>query len=261
MALKPVVDKIEEVPEAFRGEYEASEGKFRLKLDGELPEHVADRNKLKEFRDTNIALGKEVAGLKATVERVKDIDPEEYKKAKDRLEALEKRGVKGADDIQATVTAALTEFQKTHVDPLRTQLTEAKKKEAAAQEKLNESRYKEVIGSALAKVGAKPDAVDFLVTKAKNTFTVAEGEVKALDGKYSPKNVTEPISVDEWVPTVIKEYPSLFEKSNGGGGKGGVGAGGVTGNGRQIVNPTPEELGRINPKDLAEGKVQIVHTK
>lgn len=252
---KYLVDALTDVPEPIRGEYEPHEGKFRLKIEGEIPEIVEKTRKLTEFRDNNRSLNDQITTLKSQLEERKDLDPAEYVKMKDKLAKLEKAGVKDSNDVQAQVQEALARTVKEHVDPLRKQLEAEKTARAEAQERLNKARLREVIGGAVIKAGARQDAVDYLLTKAVDVFQVVDGEVKAKDGKYSPSKVTEPIAVEEWVSTLPKDNAFAFEKSNGGGSKG---SGEVKPGDKVLVNPTPQQLG-AHAADIAAGKMKVVH--
>jgi hypothetical protein len=59
---KAVVATLEEVPQALRSEYEPRDGKFVLKVEGDLPGYVAEgvvaqqRTKLDEMRENNRTL-------------------------------------------------------------------------------------------------------------------------------------------------------------------------------------------------------------
>ena len=70
MALKAVIDSLDQVAEAFRPEYTSKDGKFVLAIEGApagfvpASELATANGKLTEFRDNNIALLKEVDTLK-----------------------------------------------------------------------------------------------------------------------------------------------------------------------------------------------------
>lgn len=127
--MKAIVDSLDDVAEPLRDEYEAHEGKFRLKLEGTptgfVPssDHVDVRTKLSEFRDNNLELYKgiaELAGvseatslapLKELVAKLKDIDPDEHEKLKAKVVELEKKGAK-PDDVAAQIAAAVDPLKK-----------------------------------------------------------------------------------------------------------------------------------------------------
>ena len=139
MALKFVVDKLDDVPSAFRGEYtKGDDGKFRLVLDGEHP----DTAKLKEFRNTNNEVKKERDALKLKVAE------------------LEKRA---PDEDVAALTAKLATSEAARIE---------------AQSKADASVLKSVVTAAFLKAGGRQKAADYILGQAKSVFTVENGELK-----------------------------------------------------------------------------------
>ena len=63
--MKAIIDSLEEVPETLRTEYESKDGRYVLKLDGDMPgfvsseEHAGVKTRLIEFRDNNIKMLRE----------------------------------------------------------------------------------------------------------------------------------------------------------------------------------------------------------
>lgn len=264
MSLKPVITALTDVPEALRGEYEPWDGKYKLKLEGEIPGFVAAA-KHAEFRDTNVRLLKSLGAdtVEAALQRaglftgldadrlaaLKDIDPAEYRALKTKLEQLEKKGVTKPDDVQAQIQAALDGFKTTVVGPLQEKLTTAEKANLAKEQRLNEAAVRSAIGDRFVKAGGKPEAVDFIVDRAKQTFRVVDDKVVAAEGKYGAQG--EPLTVEEWISGATKEYAFVFEPSKGGGAAPAGGGSAPRAGVRRLVNPTPEELGAL---DIVPGK-------
>lgn len=265
MPLKPVVTDLATVPEPFRAEYELRDGSYHLKLDGDPAgyvkgtDHAALNGKVAEFRENNIkilkALGVEnVDGALQKLEALKAIDPAEYQRLRDDAAKLEKKGVKGEGDLQTIVQAALK--------PLAEKLEQSERREAEARTRADRARLREVIGTAALKAGAKPGAIDFLLQKAEETFVVEDGEVKARPTKFSPSGTGSLINVPEWLGSTTKEYDFAFEPNKGGGANpAGGGAGAPKPGVKQIVNPSPEDLGRltyVQGKGLTDRSGQVV---
>ena len=116
MALKAVIDSLDQVAEAFRPEYTSKDGKFVLAIEGApagfvpASELATANGKLTEFRDNNIALLKEVDTLKpvktefeAFKVKYDGIDPAEVVTLKAKVAEFEKKGVKDPNDIAAQI--------------------------------------------------------------------------------------------------------------------------------------------------------------
>lgn len=265
MALKPVVTALTDVPEAHRPLYEQRDGKYVLALEGDPAGYVkatdlADANgKLIEFRDNNVkllkALGADsvdgalaraavVAGIDpAKLAALKDLDPEAAKAALARVAELEKKGVKTGEDVAVQIKAAIDSAMA----PVREELANEKKARTEAQSRADEALLRETVGSKYLKAGGKPEAVDFIVAEFKKDFRVVNNAVVALDGRLSPENGVKPLTDQEWLAGATKKFGFAFEPSKGGGANP---AGAGNGNGarpgvRQMVNPSPQELGRL----------------
>lgn len=270
--MKAIASSLSEIPEALRSEYDQKDGKFILRLEGDLPGHVkasdlaASNGKLVEFRDKNIALLKEVAALagvseasdlsplKSKMDQFAGLDIEELKTLKGKYAELEKKGVKGADDFKAAIDAA--------VNPLKQELIKEREERVKVQKAADLSMLRTTVGERFLKVGGKAKALDYIVNQAAQVFKVEDGAVKALPHRFSSNSNTpgEPLSVEEWISSMTAEADFAFEPSRGGGANGsgnGAGAGARPGV-RQIVNPTPQQLGEL-AKDIRAGKVEIVN--
>ncbi len=275
--MKASVISLDEIPEALRGEYEEKDGKFLLKLEGDpagfvTAAQLAEANgKVVEFRDRNTALLNEAAVLagvsktedlsllKAKLATFEGIDPKEYKELKEKIAELEKKGVKGADDLQVRITsgigAAIKPLQE-QIAKGQDELKKEREERVTAQVRVGEALLRQKIGDEFIKLKGIPNAMDFIVTQAKNTFHVVDDEVKARDTKFSTAKPGEPIGVDEWLAQAVKDYDFAFEASEGGGGrppKYGDPKPGI----KQLVDPTPQQLGE-HCDEIAEGKLRVV---
>lgn len=223
MALKYTIDDIVEAPGPLRSEYEkGTDGKFHLKIDGH-----PDTTKLAEFRTTNVTLMRERDALKAQYE---GIDPVAAKAA------IAKVAAGDAPDVVA----------------MKLELETEKSRTAAAQAKADDLVFRQAISSAFLATGGRPEAVDYIVGKAP--FVVgADGVLQPKPGEIAP-------TVEEWLVTQLQASAFAFHPSAGGGAIGAKQpALGVRSNVRQLVNPTPQELGAA-AKDIATGKVKVVIT-
>lgn len=274
--MKTIITTLEEVVEAFRGEYESRNGKYYLKMEGEIPgavELAESKGKVIEFRDHNIRLLKGIAELagvseardlepiKTKLAQYEGINPTEHKKMKDQLEEIKKKGISKGDDVAEIVREQIG----IAVDPLRKQLevTEAtlsaeKTARAEAQKRADSALLREMIGSKATKIGAKANALGFLIGQAEGSFVVKDEKVVARDAKFSVKKPGEPLEIDEWLEGAIKDYDFAFGPSLGGEpAPTGSGLGKPKPGVKQLVNPTPQELGQYS-KQIAKGEMQII---
>jgi hypothetical protein len=262
--MKIQIDSLEAVPEALRSEYEEKDGKFFLKMEGDIPAVVEatkrlteSNSKVIEFRDTNIALLKEVEGLRPLKTQFEGIDPVKAKEAIAKVAALDKKGIKSEEDIDVRVKATVDELLK----PLRDQLASSAAETAAERTRANELFMKNDIGEKFTKLGGKPKATEFVLGLAKDVFEVKDGAVVAKSGKFNPDKPGELHTPDSWLATIAKDYDFVIEPSKGGGApavKGTDGASVLKPGQTILKNPTPQQLGE-HAKDIAAGKIKVVH--
>lgn len=276
MALRTVVAALTDVPESLRGEYELKDGKYVLKLDGEVPGYVkasdlAEANgKVVEFRDNNVKLlkalgvdsidaGLQRAGLVAglTPERIaalKDLDPVAAKAALERVAELEKKGVKNSDDVATQIKAAL----EAALGPVHQELKDEKRARAEAQGRADNALLRQTIADKYLKAGGKPSAIDFIVSEAQKAFRVMDNAVQAQENRFSADKPGSPLGIDEWLSGVTKTFDFAFEPSKGGGaapGSNGSGAGASHPAGVKVIRGTQQELQRLGANmQYVEGK-------
>jgi hypothetical protein len=254
MALKAVVPDINAVPENLRSLYTQRDGKFVLDLEGDVPGYVPAQ-KHAEFRENNVkllkALGAETveaalqrAGLFTGLDsdrlaKLKDIDPAVYAELKAKADALEKKGVKGVDDVEALKKSLLEDLKASVVGPLQAQLAEMQKASQAKDQRIADATLRSAVAERFAKAGGKASASGFIVEEAKKAFRVVDDRVVAVDGRFGSDG--EPLTLDAWVAGATKEYDFAFEPSKGGGAAP-AGAGGAPAHKGPFKTPSGEEL-------------------
>lgn len=259
MPLAPVVDKIEDVPEAARPFYVQKDGKFHVDLSaapaGFVPaaDLAAANGKVVEFRDTNIALTKKVTELEPLKTKFEGIDPEVAKADRVKVAELEKKGVKNVDDIQTVVNAALK--------PVTDALAAITANAQDLQRKNDDNLLAGVIGDKFITVGGEAGAKDFIISKAREAFVVEAGVIKAKPTKFSTDKPGEPLGMDEWLTQQTKDAAFAFKKSGGGGAAPASGAAGVTLRAGQTIlkDPTPAQLGAA-AADIKAGKIRVEYS-
>jgi hypothetical protein len=186
---------------------------------------MAEDPKVTEFRETNTRLIKE-----------KEVLTKENEEFKKKFEGID-------PDVVRAQAAELETLRKAKPDErvkqLETELATEKAARAAAQATIDASVLRSAVTDKFLKAGGRPNALDFMVTKAKDVFTVENGV--PVGKVFDPDNPGVKLSVDAFIRQQIKESDFAFKPSNGGGAdpKPSGGRPGV----KELANPTPEQLG------------------
>lgn len=261
MKILPVVDSLDTVAKELQGFYEKQgDGKFHLQISGtptgfvSAAEHATTNAKLVEFRDNNIKMIKELEDLRPKVKMLEGLDVDAAKKALARVKELEDAGVKDKDGIAAMVKAQVEAATK----PLTEQITTLTTRNADLDKRASDAVRRAKVGEAFTKAGGEPSALDYIVGKSDGVFQVKDGNLVAVEGRFSPTKPADPLGVDEWMGMQAKESGFAFKPSGGGGAEGGKPNGGVVRNPNQTVikNPTPQQLGQY-AADVQAGKVRF----
>lgn len=220
MALPAIVDTIDSVPEAFRGEYAEKDGKFYLNLEGgeNLPFVTGLKTALAAERGLNKAAKDKVAAW----ERL-GVSPEEIET---RLEA---ERVKAEDALKKA--GKFDEVLATHLGNAKKERdTAVSAAEKARESALNLARRAIVdtrVGGALTKSKATAEGLDLLTERlgkrvglefgddGKETISIFEADGKTPMVGSGPGGLA---TFDDLVKDAIKNFPSLFEGAGGGSG-------------------------------------------
>jgi hypothetical protein len=229
MPLKYKFKSREEVPAEHATFYVERDGAWVLDADG-----VVEKTKLDEFRSTNVALAKERDELK---QRFEGIDPDEVRKlAEEKRKLEEAQQVKAGEVdkvIDARLKAARSEWEKQH----GAVVTERD----ALHARLSAIQIDQAVMSEASKRGLRATAIPDITARARNTFKLVNGVPQSFesDGQTARvgKDGVTPMSMTEWVDTLVSDAPHLFE-SNAGGGAAGTASGG---SGRTQKNPFRKE--------------------
>jgi hypothetical protein len=256
-----VVDSLDKVAEPLRSEYEQKDGKYVLKVEGQLPGFVAATEltaanaRVVEFRDKNIALLQEVEPLRVIKTQFEGIDPVAAKEAITQVAELGKKGVKKVDDLQVAIEAALK--------PIKEQLEASKAQTAEHAKRADESLFRNAVSEKFTKAGGKVKALDFVVGKAASVFEVKDGQVVAKANQFSAAKPGDALGLEEWLTTQARENDFAFEPSTGSGAnpaKGGNGGSGLKPGQTVLRDPTPKQLGEA-ASDIKAGKVKIEYSQ
>ncbi len=212
MALALVVDSLDSVPEAVRGEYAAKDGKFHLTVDGldaaYVPRDVHKRSNDEAAQRRHALsawekLGKtpdEIAALVAAQEA-------------DATDKLKKKG-----DFDAIL--------KQHTDRWAGEKTGLETRANSAEAFAKSAIVETSVMGALTKAKVTPEGVDLLTERLGKRIVLEIADGKRKIQIMQPDGVTPmagsgadgSATFDDLVKEAVKTYPSLFEGANGGGG-------------------------------------------
>lgn len=247
--MKTIVSNLSEVPEALRGEYDTlTDGRFMLKMEGDIPAVDEAHARLTEFRDNNIGLLKVKKELEDRLRIFEGIDPKEYGAMKTKITAFEQKGgVKDPTDLDAKLRQAIAEANA----PLQEQLEQVQYERQEAENRLAFRDLEQKLTAVGYRIGITEKAMPDFLNRGLEVFDL-DGAAKDGDSPlFSRIKPAEALSIEEWAQELGREAPHLFKSSTGGGATGGGGTAG-----KRTISADPLEIGR-NLEALAKGEVVI----
>jgi hypothetical protein len=253
MGLKYIVTKTEHeaLPEATRALYKEANGKFTLDVDDVAPmTEVTDlRNKVGEFRDTNIRLTKDVEKFKPVHDAVTAAGITDVNAHITEFKTLKEKGISKPDDVTTAINAALK--------PIQDALKAEQDARAAAETRANQSTFRELVTADANKAGVKPTALHHVIRDAEDVFELKDGKLVAKTGRRHPTDASKELTPTDWLHHLSTTQDFLFGESTGGGASN-PGRGPKPG-ARVLRNPTPLEMGQ-NMDAIAKGEVVVERT-
>jgi len=230
MPLKFKAKSKDEIPAEHQALYVERDGIWVLDVDGGV-----EKSKLDEFRNTNVALLKQLEEHK---QRFEGIDPDSVRKLVE-----EKRKLEEAQQLKAgEVEKVLESRVKAATSPLEKQLGAMTTERDSLHARLSAIQIDQAVLTEATKRGLRPSAIPDITARAKTTFRLKDGVPQAYeaDGQTARmgKDGLTPLTVAEWIDAQVSDAPHLFE-FNAGGGAAGDGSGGA-GN-RSGKNPFRKE--------------------
>jgi hypothetical protein len=218
MGLKYRITKLEEVPETVRNLYTPEGDAFVLQVEGAVP-----KDKLDEFRSTNIQLSQQL-------EKFKNIDPAKYNELVDLQRQLNEGELLKAGKIDEVVNGRVAAMRAELENQRDTFKTRAEKSESQLALLMIDSAAR----TEAVKLGVEPTALDDVVLRARGVYRMVEGSAVPQDAEGKViygKDGTTPMAMTDWITGLKKSAPHLFAGSRGGGaGGGGRAATGSTAN-------------------------------
>lgn len=267
-----MVKDLTAVAEKFRDLYKKDEDSGEFVLHDIEIDDSGVKDKLDEFRANNRKLFNEQKELKEQLDKFRGVDPAKYAEAMKAMEAIDK-----LEDAKLLKEGKVDELLKRRTDAMRTESENRIKALMSDVEKArtNELKYRgqlhnillenEVTRAIMAigtprKGGAngQAGALFDIINRARSTFQLDE------EGKLVPKNAKgetvfgakgEPMTLDEWGRSLLKDAPYLFEASQGSGATGGGKK--ETHEGKIIVDGSdPLAVGKF-AKEIADGRAIV----
>lgn len=242
--LKATIESLDAVPEQVREFYEPKDGKFTLRVEGVVP-----KTRLDEFRDTNIALKRQLEELTT---RFDGVDPEKYRELSDKAQRERDRKLIDAGKVDELVNERVSSMKAAY----ETQIQARDAELAKSRQHLESLVIDNGIRDAAAKAGVRPTAIEDVLLRGRTLFRLQDGKAVPMDGDkpiYGKNG--DPMMIDEWVSSLSDRAPHLFEQSTGAGSRN------ASGN----ANPGAGRVSRTDPKgfldnlqDIAAGKVTVV---
>jgi len=212
MTLKYKFETKDEIPADHLPLYAERDGVWMLDVEG-----AVDKSKLDEFRSTNVSLLKERDELK---QRFEGIDPDQVRELaaeKQRLE--EERQIKAGETekvIEARLQSLKSNFDK--------QLTSISSERDDLNARLSAVQIDQAAVAAATKRGLRSTAISDLTSRARGLFKLSNGLPTAFESDGSTvrtgKDGISPMSLEEWVDSLVSDAPHLFEANSGGGAAG-----------------------------------------
>lgn len=260
MAVKFVIDTLDEVPDHLRGEYEpAQDGRFVLKTDGEPPAVSSLKQKVNEFRENNTRYLKERDEALAKLKPYEGLDLNEFNTLKQRVSEFER--TTGANDPKA-VSQLIAAQVAQHVEPLKAELERERSARVQREQALAKKNVESALRDAAVKAGVEDVALPDFLNRGLGVFSYEEDQViaKNADGSpvFSNRAAGQLMSPEEWAFGLSETAPHLFRPSSGGGAPGGSGGGFDRSGQRWVDGSSPIDMGR-NLEDIAAGRVKVAN--
>lgn len=201
--LKFKIAKLEDVAEEFRKFYsQGADGAFYLQVEGAVA-----KEKLDEFRDSNIQLLKDM-------EKFKDVDPEKYATLKAEHDKLQEGELIKAGKVEELVAQRVAAMKTAH----EAAMADLSKRYDVGQRQLETLLIDNEVRAHAAKVGVTATAVDDVLLRAKSMFKVEDGKPVAKDSEGKiiyGKDGTNSIGISDWIGGLKEQAPHLFAPSQG----------------------------------------------
>jgi hypothetical protein len=223
MALKAIVDSLDDIPADIHGEYVERNGKFELQVEGMKTEADVARvqTALTKERTDHGAL-KQRVGLLGD-RKIEDVVP-----LLDRIPELEAAAAGKIDDVaierivESRLNTKLAPIVRER-DQLKTQLTEAQGTILDFTGKERTRTIHDQVRQAAARAKLLPEAIDDALALADRTFEIEDGTDKVVT--KDKVGVTPGLEPSAWLTDLMDKKPHWWGPTLGGGADGHRGGG------------------------------------
>ena len=268
MALKFLIQSLDEVAESLQDEYKPNPNGAGFVLDTEGIDPLAQKAKLDEFRDNNRGLKKQLDELKNAFAPFEGLDPKTLQKATEmqkQFEADEEKKLFAEGNIQEIVkrrTAVAIDEANNRLAEVQKTLGEKDSSIRKLTDTLAVLTVDREVSKAIEAAGVKirMGALDDVTRRAREVWRVnEEGKMVPIDpsGDLRYGSDGNELTMKEFVQKDLVEHAGhLFEGGTGGGAAGGKGPG-VKPGVKTIDASDPVAFGR-SLEDIASGKAKAI---
>lgn len=222
LVLKYSLDDIEDAQPVLRHFYAQDEAtkKWTLRVEGD-----PHKERLDEFRENNRGLKKTNTELELLKTQL-----EEKLKGYEAVPPVDPARLTTLEQALAERDAALTAEKTAHA----------------------KTAFAHAIGYEAMRRGARPEAIDYLVSKASETFRCENGTLTT--SAFSRVNPSAPLTLAEWMAEQLTASAFAFKPSIGGGAP--PHHAGPAATGKKVISNDPQEVGR-HLAEVASGQVLV----
>ncbi len=252
--MQVVVEDLGAVAEALRDEYVERDGKYVLKLEGDVPGMVVaseleeQKKATAHFRDSNVGLNSKIGDLTTRLDEISGLE-DKYTSAVTELETLKKTAPKKDAEMQAI---------QAQLESLAKKLDESNAREVAARQQAARKDLESQLRTVGSKLGVRDEAWEDFLSRGTAVFQLTEedGKVVAKRGEeplFSEINPALPLTMQEWGERLQRQAAHLFKESTGGGARPSDTSGSTTGMARMV---SEDQFGG-SLEDIAAGKAVV----
>jgi hypothetical protein len=243
MMLKTFIATEEEIPENLKDFYTKSEDQEGFVLEVDLDSQKEIKRKIKEFRDTNIGLQKEMADFREKMAPFENLDPEEVKQALEARAKVQKEELLPRGEIEKHIAARLKDSKEAY----EKEIADARRSADSFRNELNSMMIEKTVTEALNRVGQlQKGALSDVLRRARLEMEVKDGNILERDSGLT----LDPL---QWAGGLMKDCPYFFVPNTGMNAKG-------SGEATNEINPWKDgsvnltEQGRLFREDRAKAE-------
>lgn len=226
--LKPILDSLDDVPEALHDLYEPHDGKYVLALEGvdDHPGVASLRNAYRKEKERRGEVAQKLEALRGQLGDIADMDPEELRANLTKLQQIEDKQLIDSGKIEELLAQRVERMRKDHerqMAALQVQLQEKDGALGKTSARLSEVLVDHAIAAAASKAGVRSTAMPDVLNRGRAVYRLVDDQVVPLDkdgNVIAGKNPAAAMDMEEWLSGLAGDAPHLFEASTGAGAPG-----------------------------------------